>query len=162
MSAEGKLRERLDRALDRATSPEQSGVVRIEGPDGPAELETHKIESIGVVVERLRVTGARGGLPQRAAAVAEALRPQGERLVPVEVDPGLGGEVLRTRPEDMRGGRFYQVDLDPTGATLQRLRRGPQGRVREPFAVTRDELERMIEGLGAGSSPSTDEGGQTG
>ncbi|MCK6506585.1 hypothetical protein L6R53_24965 [Myxococcota bacterium] len=159
MSADGALRERLDQALDQAGALDRPGVVQVDGAGYQAEIEARRIESIGVVVERLRVSGAAGTVAERAAAVAEGLRPQGERLVPVEVDPTLGGAVLRTRPEDMQRGRFYQVELDPAGATVQRVRRAPEGRVVEPFAITRDELERMIEGLGAATAPPpSDEG----
>jgi len=135
----------LDQALDAAT-PDQP--VRVRGPGWLADIETRQVGPVGVVIERLRVEGRHGDLAERASAVAEGLRPQGERLLPVEVDPGLGGAVLRTRPEDMQRGHFYEVGLDATGAELSRHRRTPGGRVREPFALTREELGRIVEGLG--------------
>lgn len=166
MTMDPELRERLDRALDQAPMGAPTGAptgapaeaparpVRVEGHGFHAEIDARQVEAIGVVVDRLRVVGAPVDLARSVEAVARELRPQGERLVPVEVAPDLGGAVLRTRPEDIRRGRFYQVELDPTGATLERFRRTPEGRQREPFALTRDELERVVEDLGQALAPS--------
>ena len=102
-----------------------------------------------MVVDRLRVEGQAGDLRQRSEAVVAALRPQGERLHTVELDLALGGAVLRSIPQDMRRGRFFQVDLDATGLELHRHARSRAGgRSAEPFALTRDELGRIIEDIG--------------
>ena len=154
MSGEDEVRETLDRALDRAVEEGLAGQpVRVEGPGWTAQIDARQVDRIGVVVDRLRVSGGEGDLAGRAGAIAETLRPQGERLRPVEVDPVLGGAVLRSRPEDMQRGRYYQVDLDATGAELSRHRRREGGRDQEPFAVTREELGRIVEGLGEAMAP---------
>jgi hypothetical protein len=107
---------------------------------------------MGASVERLRVSLPGGSsLPQQARGICERVRGLGERLVPVEVDEGLGGGVLRSDPRDMRGRRYYEVGLDGEGATLERYRALPEGgRQREPFTVTREQLGRLVDDLAEG------------
>lgn len=139
------LREQLDEALAR----DGDGRAELHGPGWTAQLDHGEAGPVGVVVERLRVEGRVGDLVDRAQVLADTLRPAGERLQPVEVDPALGGAVLRTRPDDMRGGRFFQLEVDRGGAELTRQRRRAEGgRVEEPFPMTREELSRVLEALG--------------
>lgn len=147
-------------ALERALDAHRPGEIdRVEGPGWQAEVHAVEVDRIGVVVDRLRVVGAPGELAARAGRLAEALRPGGERLDAVEVDAGLGGAVLRTRPEDMRGGRFYEVQLAPDHAELTRqVVRPGGGRAPAPFAVTREELGRIVEDLGRILAEVPDEG----
>ncbi|NOY26374.1 MAG: hypothetical protein GXP62_10925 [Oligoflexia bacterium] len=139
-------RHDLDQALDAAP---QGGKIAVAGDGWSARIDASRVGPIGVVVNRLRVQGRPGDIERRAQAIATELRPQGERLDTVEVAPGLGGAVLRTRPEDMRGGRFFQVDLDEGGADLSRQRRKAEGgRQPQPFSLTREELGRVVDTLG--------------
>lgn len=136
----------LDQALDAAP---QGGEIAVAGDGWSARIDASKVGPIGVVVDRLRVEGQPGDIERRAQAIAKDLRPQGERLDAVEVAPGLGGAILRTRPEDLRGGRFFEVDLDQDGAGLSRQRcKAEGGRQAEPFSLTREELGRVVDTLG--------------
>ena len=83
---------------------------------------------VGVRLKRLRVRPKLDeavDLHDRATAIAEAVRPGGERLDAVEVDAVLGGGVLRTTPRDMKDGRYFEVGIRPTGeAEVRRLAHG--------------------------------------
>lgn len=139
----GTLRERVERAVDRA------GTVSVDADGIHAEVEVSDSDRIGVVVERVRVEGGEGPVDQRARAIAEQVRPGGEVLKPIEVAPELGGAVLRTPRDPADGGRYYQVDIDATGAELTRHRVDGEGRRHQQgFALTRDQLGRLVDQMG--------------
>ena len=108
---------------------------------------------VGVRLDRLRVRPSVEGpvdLHERAAGIASRVRPGGERLDAVEVDPGLGGGVLRTTPDDIRGGRYFEVGIRPGGeADVRRLQVDPESgeRTEAPFDLTRRQLEDLVDGL---------------
>jgi len=136
----------LDEALD---ADRDEGVpADVQGDGWRARIHTRQVGPIGVVVDRLRVQGSKGDIAGRAEALADGLHPLGEPLDAVEVAPELGGAVLRTAPDRMRGGRFFEVDVGEDSVDVRRLRRKPEGgRVEEGFAVTRDELGRIVDDI---------------
>ena len=115
--------------------------------------EAVQVGPVGVRLKQLKVTPpARQpvDLHERAADLEARLRPGGERLRTVEVDARLGGGTLRTRSEDIRRGRYFQVDLSPAGdAELRRFSVDPNTGERhpEPFDLTRDQLEGLVDQL---------------
>lgn len=143
-------RRRVDVGLDSA----RGGRAEIEGEGCAAEVQTGAVGPIGVEVKRLRVEAPEGPIDVRARAIAEGFRPKGERLIEVEVDPRLGGAVLRTQPSDMRRGRFFEVELDIRGLEVRRMRRRDEGgRQQEPYPLTREELGEWLDDLGAALNP---------
>ena len=151
------VEERLGEALtDAIRGP---GKIAVEGRGGRrAEADVIDADRLGVEVERVRVQGpSSAAIEARAIAIAAHLRPGGERLVPVEIDDQLGGGVLRTHRQEVRAGRFYQVDLDVDGAELGRFRVNDDGeRIPEPFTVTREQLGQIVDAL----SPKADDAGE--
>jgi hypothetical protein len=145
----------LGDALDAAITGR--GLVEAEDAAGRRVRADVKDEDrLGVQVERLRVE-APGAIGERVDRIAQDLRPGGERLVPVEVDERLGGGVLRSRADEMRGRRYFEVEVDGDGAGLGRYRVGDDGsRNPEPFTVTREQLGRMVDTL-AGPAPDPDD-----
>ncbi len=142
--------ESLGAAIDAATSA--PGKAESEHGHARAEVAVVDADRLGVVVERVRVsrTGDApvSGIAERVHAIARDVRPGGDRLVPVEIAPELGGGTLRTAPDRLRGGRFFQIDVDKRGAEVHRYRADPtEGRVAEPFTMTRDELGRLVDDL---------------
>lgn len=134
------LSEKLDGEIDG------KGTVEVESDGKKARADVVDADRIGVVIDRVRVDGAKGNVGDRSRRLADNLRPGGERLVPVEVDEGLGGGTLRTSPDEVNEGRYYQVDVDKEGAELSRHRADAQGkRSNEPFTVTRDQLGEIVD-----------------
>ena len=140
-------RERLDEALDRA----QPGPLTVEGPrGGHADLEVHRADAIGVRVGRVRL---RHEGPRDVAVEAERLgrelRALPDRVAPVEVDPTLGGAVLRSRPEEMRRASHPRSGcgrpmiagslnrLNRKGLTASRLSGPPRLNRTTPIRLTR-------------------------
>ena len=81
------------------------------------------------------------------------VRGLGERMRAVEVVPDLGGAVLRSDPEDMVEGRYWELGVGEDGRTaeLERWKVGEQGqRSREPYTVTRGDLGKIVDGLAEG------------
>ncbi len=141
----GGLGEHLNGEIDAP------GAAAAEHGAARATVDVVDADRLGVVVERLRVDAGPGDIAGRARRLAEGLRPAGERLRAVEVAPELGGATLRSDPEDMHGGRFFQVDVDGEGAEITRHRavRG-EPRVREAFGLTREQLGRVVDDLARG------------
>jgi len=144
----------LGDALEKKIAGPGTVVVDVGGKK--ATVDVADADRIGVVIERLRVDGAEGSVVDRANDLAEHLRPNGDRLVPVEVDANLGGGTLRTAPDEMRG-HFHQVDVDAKGAELTRHRVDDNGsRQREGLGVTREQLRSLVDTM-AGSGNKNEE-----
>ncbi len=143
------LGEKLGKKLDLPGVT--GGSVEVSGADGSVEVEIVELDGLGAKVDRVRVrVPTPSNLPQQAEKISEQVRGLGERLMPVEVDERLGGGVLRSKPEEMRGG-YYEVGLDGSGATVERYRVGDDGlREKKPFTVTREQLGRLVDDLEEG------------
>lgn len=127
----------------------QSGPVQVDTDGGTVEVDLVEAGPIGARVRRVKVSvPTPTALPRQAEAITESLRGLGERVVPVEIDERLGGGVLRSRPDEMSGRRYYEVGLDGDSATVERYRALEDGgREAEDFNVTRDQLGRMVDDL---------------
>lgn len=123
--------------LDDALAP---GVVSVGG----VEVDVVDADRLGVTVRRVTVTGPQRDLRERVdqLARAEAL-PAPVRAI--EVDPGLGGAVLRSVP---RRREFYEVHTDGRTTSIEKVHIGADGRERVPYTLTREQLGRMVEELG--------------
>lgn len=141
------LGDALDRAIDAAKGP---GTVHAEADGASAEADVVDADRLGVRCSRVKVTRAAPfDVGTEAAGLPEKIRALPERLVPVEVDPALGGAILRTRPEDLEGGEFFELELRRArDLELRRLKGGP-GLDRAPadFTLTRRQLGRLVDDL---------------
>lgn len=137
------VRTRLDAALAR----HRDGPVHVELDGGRAEVDVDTIEAIGVRVRGVRVHhDAPRDVVREAARLPHALRSLPEPVVPVEVDPTLGGATLRTDP-DALDGEFTEVDVRPDHTAISRHRVDPTGqRAPTPWDLNRDQLARVIDG----------------
>ena len=128
------------------------GPVVVDNELGSVEVDLSAKGPIGAKVQRVRVESRNPtDLGEQARRICDRVRGLGERLVPVEVDPRIGGAVLRSDPADMRGKRYFEVGLDGKGATLERYKaREGGGRDREPFEVTQEQLGRLVDDLSEG------------
>ncbi len=156
------LQRELDAHLERAErarkagepDPGAPGRIELEADGVSLEADVVDCERIGATVDRLRLRREQpGDVQAQAGAIAGRMQGLGERVQPVEVDPGLGGAVLRTAPDDMVDGGFYEISVGDDGrqAELERWKVGEGGqRQREPFTVTRDKLGRVVDGLAEG------------
>lgn len=149
-------------ALDQSVRGPGLVQVEAEGRDGsPArvEVEVEELGPLGVRITRLRVEGeTEASLGARARALADRLRPDGERLVPIEVDETLGSGVLRTARDEVREG-YFEARIDPAGGTeLGRVQVDPESGERSaaPFTVTRRQLGRLAEDMHASNSAEDD------
>lgn len=143
-----KLSEALDEALDDRAG--QSGTVEIEDGDARASVDVADCGRLGVKVRGVKVRRGRArDIEQTARELPERLRSLPERVEPVEVDPRLGGATLRSKPEDMQGGEFFQVDVEgERDVEVKRYRARDEGG-REPvdWTMTRDQLGRLVDEL---------------
>lgn len=152
--------EGLGERLDAALAP---GVVRAEAEGRTAEVEVAEVDRLGARVRAVRVEVPRGDtLGAQAERLPEALRVLPDRVVPVEVDPGLGGAVLRSRPRDVRDGEFFEARADGRSLTLGRRRAGPEGREDVPFTLTREQLRRLVDDVGDALAPPGGADGEDG
>lgn len=136
----------LGGAVDAGLAP---GPVRAEQEGAVAEVDVEDVDRLGVRVRSLRVTGARPvGVQAHAERLPEALRALHERVVPVEVAPELGGAVLRTEPGEVRDREFFEVHTDGHEVRVGRLRVAEGSRTATGFTLTREQLRRLVDGLG--------------
>jgi len=139
----------LGRALDGALGKKgKTGEVVVEEGGAKAVVDVVDADRLGVTVKRVRVSRAEDrDVAEEAAALPERLRALPERVEPVEVDPGLGGAILRTGPEDMRKREFFQVDVGERDVEVRRYRVEDEGRGEVDFTMTRGQLEQLIDEL---------------
>jgi len=89
-------------------------------------------------------------MEESAKRISDHLRPNGERLDLVELDPILGGARLRTTRTDIRNHRYFQINIDSVGQVdLQRIQTDPQSghRAGTHFDLSREALGRLAEDL---------------
>jgi len=135
----------LDEELDRV--PAGGGTVRVDREGARAKVEVLEADRLGVRVRGVEVTRGRPvDVSEEAGALPERLRALPERLAPVEVDPTLGGARLRTRPDELRGREYFEVDVEPSRTSIRRTKVGEQGeRVETDWTMTREQLDRLID-----------------
>lgn len=142
------LAETLDRKLAPGTVRADDGVVR-------AEVDVTDLDRLGVSVRGVRVRShTKGDLRGCVERLPDALDVLPEPVTPVEVDATLGGAVLRSQP---RRREFYEVRTDGQEVSVEKLRMGPDGRAKVPFTLTREQLGRLVEGVGGAVGPPPDE-----
>ncbi len=136
----------LDTALDAL---EGAGEARATGPSGSqVTVEAEAVGPIGVRVRKVRLQRVSPvDLQRECEELPERLRALGERVVPVEVSPVLGGGVLRSHPDDMRQREFYEVEVGSDATELRRQRIHAEGREEVDFDLTREQLRRLVDEL---------------
>jgi hypothetical protein len=141
------MRDVLDQSLVR-------GAVVVEQEGRRVEVQVLDLDRLGVEVERIKVVGRGAPLEAVARRLPEALQSLPERMVPVEVDPGLGGAILRTDPRDLRGRQFFEARSDGKSVELERMQGTAEGREKRGFTLTREQLGRIVEGIGEVLDPT--------
>lgn len=138
-------RPTLDEELDRV--PAGGGAVQVEREGTRAKVDVVEADRLGVRVRGVEVTRTRPvDVGEEARALPERLRALPERVAPVEVDPALGGARLRTRPEELRGREYFEVDVEASRTSIRRTKVGETGeRVETDWTMTREQLDRLID-----------------
>jgi hypothetical protein len=137
----------LDDALDALDGT--PGTVRIDREGGHADVDVSDVDRLGVRVREVRVHHVvPRDITQEATTLPERLRALPEPVVPIEVDPVLGGARLRSPPQgDDRD--MFEVDVEADRTTIRRSQVGPSGsRQPKDFTFTREQLDRLIEQTG--------------
>lgn len=135
----------LDDALDAL--PAGGGKVTVDRPGAKATVDVVDADRLGVRVRGVRVD--REGpvdVAKEAAALPERLRALPDRVAPVEVAPELGGARLRTRPDELRGREWFEVDVEPARTSIRRTKVDEDGdRSAADWTMTREQLDRLID-----------------
>lgn len=136
----------LSKTLDNAL---QKGVIKVEHRGGKASVDVVAVGPVGVRVRAIAIDRARDVPVSQAAEelVEQLARVLPERIEAVEVDPGLGGAVLRTKPSEMRDGEFVEVEVRGSRSVRVRRWRVDGERVPVDWAMTRDQLGRLVDEL---------------
>lgn len=136
---------KLDDALDALRSG--GGTIGVDRDGANAEVDVVDVDRLGVRVRSVRVVRQRPvDLETEARSLPDRIRALPDRLEPVEVDPGLGGARLRTRPEEYHRREYFEVDVEPLRTTVRRTRVDEEG-TRSPtdWTMTREQLDRLID-----------------
>ena len=86
-------------------------------------------------------------LTRQVERLPDGMRALTDRIVPVEVAPGLGGAVLRSDPRDIVEGEFFDIRTGRGGTEVTRQHRGPNGAEPRSFTLTRGQLRRLVDGI---------------
>lgn len=141
MTRAGELGAAVDAAL-------QPGIVRVEQDGTRAEVDVVDVDRLGATIRGVSVHVPEPvGLSRQVERLADGLRALGDRIVPVEVAPNLGGAVLRSDPRDIVDGEFFDVRTGPSGTAVTRQHRGPDGAEPRSFTLTRGQLRRLVDGI---------------
>jgi hypothetical protein len=138
----------LDAALDQ--HGDTPGTVHAHTPDGShVQLDVQRVGPIGVRIDAVRVQHPCPRPPDvEARRLAAAVRPGGEPLDVSEVDPVLGGAVLRTRLDAVRRRTFTEVTVTSDDTSLRQHTVAHDGtRQAVHLDLTRDQLAELIDGL---------------
>lgn len=125
-----------------------AGEVKADVPGGEAVVSVVAVDGLGVKVRHVKVARTKPfDLEVECELLPERIRSLPHRIQSVEVDPVLGGGLLRSRPEEMRKREFYQVDLVGQKEVGVRRYRVTKSGEREPidFTLTREQLGDLIE-----------------
>jgi hypothetical protein len=149
------LGERLVEALKGSSEPRE-----VEASEGGvvARATVSGADRYGCAVDHLSVS-APGRAPEdpgtevrrQAEAVRDRVRYLPEPVEPIEVEPSLGEAILRTPPEEIRQGRYFEARLrGGREIEVQRFRADRQRSEREciPAPFTHETLERLADDLG--------------
>ena len=139
------LAKALDEVLDKATG---ASPVHAEVDGSQVDVDVVDVDRLGVRCSRVRVHRAAPlDVAEVAAELPDRVRALGEALEAVEVDPGLGGAVLRSEPQE---NEFYELGVQASGDLELRRWRGGPGVDRAPadFTLTRKQLGRLVDELG--------------
>lgn len=134
-------------ALPVGGDPQADGTVHAEADGATADVDVVEVDKLGVRLRNLRVRRADPyDLAEEAKELPDRMRSLPERIEPVEVDPGLGGAILRTAPDEITDDEFFELGLDGRDLDLKRVKGGP-GQDREPvdWTMTRRQLEKLID-----------------
>ena len=140
----------LSHAIAEALDKKSEGTVTAEHGGAKAHVDVVASGPVGVRVRGVKIERGRDvpieqaaeELPGQLAGVLP------ERIKAVEVDAGLGGAVLRTKPEEMRGREFVEVEVtDTRKVDIRRWAVGEEGREARDWAMTRDALGRLVDEL---------------
>ena len=136
---------KLDQALDAL--PAGGGAVTVEREGATATIDAVEADRIGVRVRGLRVDrDAPVDVSREAHALPDRLRSLPDRVAPIEVAPDLGGARLRTRPDELRRGEWFEVDVEAGATAIRKVRTADDGsRVPVDWTLTREQLDRLID-----------------
>jgi len=98
---------------------------------------------------------------RQAREIADDVTYLPERLREHEVEPGLGGAILRSRPEEMRDREYGEVEIKGGGEVdVSRYRYDSQRtrRDRVPQNYSHEILERLTDDLGRILEPAEEDG----
>ena len=152
------LGSKLVRAL-KNSSGSGKREVEVEHDGTMARADVNGSGPYGSSVDRITVVGADrerteeeagDAIRRQAAGIVERVTYLPERLREHEVDAGLGGGVLRSRPEEMRDREYHEIKLDRgRDAEISRYRYDPKQtrRDRIPQHYSHEALERLADDL---------------
>lgn len=134
----------LDEALDAAGGP---GLVEVDEPGGRTAIDVSDVDRIGVRVRAVRVGHGVRDVAAEADRLTGAVGPLAGPFAPVEVDPRLGGAILRTAPAAIRRGRYDEIGVGTEETSVRRYRLEGGERHPEDLTLTRDQLRDLIDAI---------------
>jgi len=168
-SKDDSLGRKLVRALKNSAGAGKREV-EVEHEGTTAKADVQGAGPYGSSIDRLKVVGPDRersdeqkdrAIRRQSRQIADDVTYLPERLQEHEVEPGLGGAVLRSRPEEMRNREYGEVEVEGgREIDVSRYRYDPQRtrRDRIPQNYSHEILERLTDDLGRVLEPADEEG----
>lgn len=137
-----KVSNDLDKALDALEGP---GVIEVQEVGGKTRVEVVESDRLGVRVRGVHVGHNARDMRRVAEVLPDRIHALPGKLMPVEVAPILGGATLRTRPEDMRRERFFEVKVREDGTDIRRYQISAGERKSKEWTLTREQLHDLVD-----------------
>lgn len=141
--------EDVVRELDTARKQDpdaQRFTAEVDHGDVKVRVEAGDFDRLGIRIHELSVEGEAPAGPledvlrSQVDALAGADSPTLGALAPQEIDGRLGAGILRTRPDDMHRGYFFEATLEGgRKASVRRQRRDPDTHERQATTFTTDD-----------------------
>ena len=137
----------LAEEMGRVTGP---GTIVVEHEGATAEADVLDSDRLGSRIAEVRVRRKEGfDVTDEAARLSKRIRSLPERLLASEIDRGLGGAILRSDPDEMHGGEFFELEIRASGDSRLRRQKATPGMDREnaDFTLTHGQLGRLVDEL---------------
>ena len=129
----------------------------VEQDDIRVRVKADDFGRLGIHIHELSIEGPEPGgdlgecLHRQADALAQLDTPPLTHLKPIEIDGRLGAGVMRTKPDEIHRGHYYEAGLQGgRKVSIKRYHRDPETKDRSlaPFTATEETLDEVVDAIG--------------
>ena len=149
------MKDPLDTVLDELGT--NADTVVVPTSTGTAEIDVAEADRIGVRIRRVRIEHTDPvDIRDEAERLASDVKALARPLQATEVDPRLGGAVLRTNVAAAPKREFFEVTVTPKQTTVEHHTIDPHGtRTQGTWNSTREQLRKLLKQVARPQTPDS-------